>query len=177
MFLAQPNYLVVLPPHQGQTVSGRDLTWLLAKKKHPKKLTAPAKNRFDYVCMLFKTVQNGFFLLNVGSKPGKTIQNTFVVRSVIQSVWFYMKFKCLWQEARVSRAVELMVAHVENLRRRHDRNAAELEEAKRVIQQQNSCRSTIDTRASPGLWCCLSCCFVLVCSHVQIFDWPPHRFL
>lgn len=51
----------------------------------------------------------------------------------------------------MSRAVELMVAHTENLRRRYDRNAAELEEAKRVIQQQNSCRSIIDPRASPGL--------------------------
>lgn len=51
----------------------------------------------------------------------------------------------------MSRAVELMVAHVENLRRRYDRNAAELEEAKRVIQQQNSYRNIIDSRASPGL--------------------------
>lgn len=54
------------------------------------------------------------------------------------------------QEARVSRAVELMVAHVENLRKQHDRNLAELEEARRVIQLQNSCRSTGDPRASPG---------------------------
>ncbi|XP_069382017.1 inositol 1,4,5-triphosphate receptor associated 2 isoform X2 [Paralichthys olivaceus] len=53
------------------------------------------------------------------------------------------------QEARVSRAVELMVAHVENLRRRHDRNTAELEEAKKMIQQQNSSRNIIDPRASP----------------------------
>lgn len=51
----------------------------------------------------------------------------------------------------MSRAVELMVAHVENLRRRHDRNVAELEEAKKAIQQQNSCRNSIDTGASPGL--------------------------
>ncbi|GAA6222825.1 inositol 1,4,5-triphosphate receptor associated 2 isoform X1 [Lates japonicus] len=48
------------------------------------------------------------------------------------------------QEARVSRAVELMVAHVENLRRRHDRNTVELEEARKAIQQQNM----IDPRAS-----------------------------
>lgn len=63
----------------------------------------------------------------------------------------------------MSRAVELMVAHVENVRKQHDRNMAELEEAKKVIQQQNSSRSVIDPRASPGL----SRCFVLVCSHVQ----------
>ncbi|XP_029291972.1 uncharacterized protein LOC115011133 [Cottoperca gobio] len=53
------------------------------------------------------------------------------------------------QEARVSRAVELMVAHVENLRRRHDRSVADLEEAKKTIQQQNPYRNIIDPRASP----------------------------
>ncbi|KAF1390556.1 hypothetical protein PFLUV_G00059270 [Perca fluviatilis] len=49
------------------------------------------------------------------------------------------------QEARVSHEVELMVAHVENLRRQHERNVLELEEAKKTIQQQKS----IDQRASP----------------------------
>ncbi|XP_036958563.1 inositol 1,4,5-triphosphate receptor associated 2 [Acanthopagrus latus] len=53
------------------------------------------------------------------------------------------------QEARVSRAVELMVAHVDNLTKRHDRNMAELEEAKKAIQQQNPCRTITDPRASP----------------------------
>ncbi|XP_032362931.1 lymphoid-restricted membrane protein [Etheostoma spectabile] len=53
------------------------------------------------------------------------------------------------QEARVSHEVELMVAHVENLRRQHERNLAELEEAKKTIQQQNSCKNSIDQRASP----------------------------
>ncbi|XP_019204825.1 protein MRVI1 isoform X2 [Oreochromis niloticus] len=55
------------------------------------------------------------------------------------------------QEARVSRAVELMVAHVERLRRRYDRNLAELEEARRMMmqqQQQSSCRNITDPRAS-----------------------------
>ncbi|XP_019733956.1 protein MRVI1 [Hippocampus comes] len=51
------------------------------------------------------------------------------------------------QEARVSRAVELMVAHVENVRRRLERHEAVLEEAKKLIQQQNSCRSIDDTGA------------------------------
>ncbi|XP_056897109.1 inositol 1,4,5-triphosphate receptor associated 2 [Takifugu flavidus] len=41
------------------------------------------------------------------------------------------------QEARVSRAVELMLAHVENLRRQHDKNVSDLEEAKKLIQQQS----------------------------------------
>uniref|UniRef100_A0A671YJD2 Si:ch211-163l21.11 n=2 Tax=Sparus aurata TaxID=8175 RepID=A0A671YJD2_SPAAU len=53
------------------------------------------------------------------------------------------------QEARVSRAVELMVAHVDNLTKRHDKNVAELEEAKKAIQQQNPCRTFTDPRASP----------------------------
>lgn len=48
----------------------------------------------------------------------------------------------LLQEARVSRAVELMLAHVENLRRQHHKNVADLEEAKKLIQQQSL--------ASPG---------------------------
>ncbi|XP_035502065.2 inositol 1,4,5-triphosphate receptor associated 2 [Scophthalmus maximus] len=53
------------------------------------------------------------------------------------------------QEARVSRAVELMIAHVENVTRRRDRHLAELEEAKKMTQQQNSSRNIIDPRASP----------------------------
>ncbi|XP_061661126.1 inositol 1,4,5-triphosphate receptor associated 2 [Syngnathoides biaculeatus] len=52
------------------------------------------------------------------------------------------------QEARVSRAVELMVAHVENVKRRLERHEADLEEAKKMIQQQNSCR-TIDEPGVP----------------------------
>ncbi|XP_028308606.1 lymphoid-restricted membrane protein [Gouania willdenowi] len=52
------------------------------------------------------------------------------------------------QEARVSRAVELMVAHVESLRRRYDRNAAELEEARKTLQhQQNSFRGKSEHNA------------------------------
>ncbi|XP_040049556.2 uncharacterized protein LOC120829491 isoform X1 [Gasterosteus aculeatus] len=53
------------------------------------------------------------------------------------------------QEARVSRAVGLLVAHVENLRRQHDRNMLELEDAKKTIQLQNSCRSAVNPNASP----------------------------
>ncbi|XP_061759496.1 inositol 1,4,5-triphosphate receptor associated 2 isoform X1 [Nerophis ophidion] len=51
------------------------------------------------------------------------------------------------QEARVSRAVELMVAHVDNVRRRLDRHEAELDEAKKMILLQNSCRSTVEPGA------------------------------
>ncbi|XP_061590965.1 inositol 1,4,5-triphosphate receptor associated 2 isoform X2 [Cololabis saira] len=46
------------------------------------------------------------------------------------------------QEARVSRAVELMVAHVESLKRRSDKNVVELEETKKIIQQQKNSRNT-----------------------------------
>lgn len=47
----------------------------------------------------------------------------------------------------MSRAVQLMVAHVENLRRQHDKNLADLEEAKKLIQQQ----STVSPRACSGV--------------------------
>ncbi|XP_026104950.1 lymphoid-restricted membrane protein isoform X1 [Carassius auratus] len=41
------------------------------------------------------------------------------------------------QEAKVSRAVELMVAHVENLKRRHVRNSVELEEMKKQMEKSS----------------------------------------
>ncbi|XP_011475339.1 protein MRVI1-like [Oryzias latipes] len=54
------------------------------------------------------------------------------------------------QEARMSRAVELMVAHVESLRRRHDKNVAELEEMKKMMQQHpSSYRNSINPTTSP----------------------------
>ncbi|RVE70457.1 hypothetical protein OJAV_G00064870 [Oryzias javanicus] len=54
------------------------------------------------------------------------------------------------QEARMSRAVELMVAHVESLRRRHDKNVAELEEMKKMMQQHPSFyRNSINPATSP----------------------------
>lgn len=62
----------------------------------------------------------------------------------------------------MSHEVELMVAHVENLRRQHERNVAELEEAKKTIQQQISRRNSIDQRASPGSLI-LSCGVCRVC--------------
>ncbi|XP_021334105.1 uncharacterized protein si:ch211-163l21.11 isoform X2 [Danio rerio] len=41
------------------------------------------------------------------------------------------------QEVKVSRAVELMVAHVENLNRRHEKNSFELEEMKKQMEKSN----------------------------------------
>lgn len=61
---------------------------------------------------------------------------------------------CPGQEARMSRAVELMVAHVESLRRRHDKNVAELEEMKKMMQQHpSSYRNSINPTTSPGIVC------------------------
>ncbi|KAK6472108.1 lymphoid-restricted membrane protein-like [Huso huso] len=42
------------------------------------------------------------------------------------------------QEARVSRAVELMILHVENLKQHHVQELSELEEAKRLVQRKFS---------------------------------------
>lgn len=87
--------------------------------------------------------------------------------SALYTVTFY------FQEARVSRAVELMVAYVENLKRRHDRNVAALEEAKKLIQQQESCSNIAGPRASPGFWLCsvILTVFVLFCCCTSTFDW------
>lgn len=67
----------------------------------------------------------------------------------------------------MSRAVGLLVAHVENLRRQHDRNMLELEDAKKTIQLQNSCRSAVNPNASPGLSCLPA--FVLLVHHHLLF--------
>lgn len=68
----------------------------------------------------------------------------------------------------MSRAVELMVAHVERLRKRYDRNLAELEEARRMMmqQQQGSCRNITDPRASTGF--CISGVFLVTCFLLQL---------
>lgn len=69
----------------------------------------------------------------------------------------------------MSRAVELMVAHVERLRKRYDRNLAELEEARRMMmqqQQQSSCRNITDPRASTGF--CISGVFLVTCLLLQL---------
>nr|XP_023649249.1 protein MRVI1-like [Paramormyrops kingsleyae] len=50
------------------------------------------------------------------------------------------------QEARVSHAVQLMMAHVEKLQWRHVRDYAELEEAKRMVQRSNCSRQLSDPR-------------------------------
>ncbi|XP_054037574.1 inositol 1,4,5-triphosphate receptor associated 2-like [Rissa tridactyla] len=57
------------------------------------------------------------------------------------------------EEARMSRAAEVMVQHVENLKRHHMREHAELEEMKRLIQQNSRNRQLAETQddAEPRL--------------------------
>ncbi|XP_035239056.1 inositol 1,4,5-triphosphate receptor associated 2 isoform X1 [Anguilla anguilla] len=50
------------------------------------------------------------------------------------------------QEARMSRAVDLMVAHVENLKRRQVRDRAELEETRKQLQRCSRSRQLSDPR-------------------------------
>ncbi|XP_010189838.1 PREDICTED: Fanconi anemia group E protein [Mesitornis unicolor] len=50
------------------------------------------------------------------------------------------------EEARMSRAAEVMVQHVENLKRHHMREHAELEEMKRLIQQNSRNRQLAETQ-------------------------------
>ncbi|XP_069488824.1 inositol 1,4,5-triphosphate receptor associated 2-like [Ambystoma mexicanum] len=50
------------------------------------------------------------------------------------------------QEARMSRAAEVMIQHVENLKRRHSREHAELEDMKRLIQQNSRNRQLAEIR-------------------------------
>ncbi|XP_071884661.1 uncharacterized protein [Anas platyrhynchos] len=63
------------------------------------------------------------------------------------------KLGAVHQEARMSRAAEVMVQHVENLKRHHLREHAELEEMKRLIQQNSRNRQLAETQddAEPRL--------------------------
>ncbi|XP_067387664.1 inositol 1,4,5-triphosphate receptor associated 1-like isoform X2 [Emydura macquarii macquarii] len=56
------------------------------------------------------------------------------------------KLGAVHQEARLSRAAEVMVQHVENLKRHHVRERAELEEMKRLIQQNSRNRQLAENR-------------------------------
>ncbi|XP_010158523.1 PREDICTED: lymphoid-restricted membrane protein-like, partial [Eurypyga helias] len=56
------------------------------------------------------------------------------------------KLGAVHQEARMIRAAEVMVQHVENLKRHHMREHAELEEMKRLIQQNSRNRQLAETQ-------------------------------
>ncbi|NWW70772.1 LRMP protein, partial [Climacteris rufus] len=60
------------------------------------------------------------------------------------------KLGAVHQEARMSRAAEVMVQHVENLKRHHMREHAELEEMKRLIQQNSRNRQLAETQEAAG---------------------------
>ncbi|KAI6072839.1 Lymphoid-restricted membrane protein-like protein [Aix galericulata] len=60
------------------------------------------------------------------------------------------KLGAVHQEARMSRAAEVMVQHVENLKRHHLREHAELEEMKRLIQQNSRNRQLAETQGEVG---------------------------
>ncbi|KAJ1139021.1 hypothetical protein NDU88_005399 [Pleurodeles waltl] len=51
-----------------------------------------------------------------------------------------------FEEARMSRAAEVMIQHVENLKRLHSREHAELEDMKRLIQQNSRNRQLAEIR-------------------------------
>ncbi|KAH0618757.1 hypothetical protein JD844_018216 [Phrynosoma platyrhinos] len=56
------------------------------------------------------------------------------------------KLGAVHQEARMSKATEVMVQHVENLKRHHLREHTELEEMKRLIQQNSRNRQLAENR-------------------------------
>ncbi|XP_033375868.1 lymphoid-restricted membrane protein-like isoform X4 [Parus major] len=56
------------------------------------------------------------------------------------------KLGAVHQEVRMSRAAEVMVQHVENLKRHHMREHTELEEMKRLIQQNSRNRQLAETQ-------------------------------
>ncbi|KFV71666.1 Lymphoid-restricted membrane protein, partial [Dryobates pubescens] len=56
------------------------------------------------------------------------------------------KLGAVHQEARMSRATEVMVQHVENLKRHHMREHTELEEMKRLIQQNSRNRQLAESQ-------------------------------
>lgn len=60
-----------------------------------------------------------------------------MVSSITPFLGYINTFLSFLQEARMSRAAELMVQHVENLKRHHLREHAELEDMKRLIQQNS----------------------------------------
>lgn len=60
-----------------------------------------------------------------------------IVSFITPLLGFIHAFLSFLQEARMSRAAELMVQHVENLKRHHLREHAELEDMKRLIQQNS----------------------------------------
>ncbi|NWR87816.1 LRMP protein, partial [Furnarius figulus] len=86
---------------------------------------------------------------SVGCKETlEQLQNNLTVLSaaVERATSAAEKLGAVHQEARMSRAAEVMVQHVENLKRHHMREHAELEEMKRLIQQNSRNRQLAETQ-------------------------------
>ncbi|XP_071434743.1 inositol 1,4,5-triphosphate receptor associated 2-like isoform X2 [Pithys albifrons albifrons] len=86
---------------------------------------------------------------NVGCKETlEQLQHNLTVLSaaVERATRAAEKLGAVHQEARMSRAAEVMVQHVENLKRHHMREHAELEEMKRLIQQNSRNRQLVETQ-------------------------------
>ncbi|NWU84181.1 LRMP protein, partial [Onychorhynchus coronatus] len=86
---------------------------------------------------------------NVGCKEMlEQLQHNLAVLSaaVARATSAAEKLGAVHQEARMSRAAEVMVQHVENLKRHHMREHAELEEMKRLIQQNSRNRQLAETQ-------------------------------
>ncbi|KAM7169410.1 uncharacterized protein RBU57_004622 [Macrochelys suwanniensis] len=71
---------------------------------------------------------------------------TVLAGSVERATSAAEKLGAVHQEARMSRAAEVMVQHVENLKRHHLREHTELEEMKRLIQQNSRNRQLAENR-------------------------------
>ncbi|XP_054836384.1 inositol 1,4,5-triphosphate receptor associated 1-like [Eublepharis macularius] len=71
---------------------------------------------------------------------------TVLARVIERATVTAEKLGAVHQEARLSRATEVMVQHVENLKRHHQREHTELEEMKRLIQQNSRNRQLAENR-------------------------------
>ncbi|KAL8168464.1 UNVERIFIED_CONTAM: hypothetical protein K2H54_002961, partial [Gekko kuhli] len=71
---------------------------------------------------------------------------TVLARAIERATVAAEKLGAVHQEARMSRATDVMVQHVENLKRHHQREHTELEEMKRLIQQNSRNRQLAEIR-------------------------------
>ncbi|KAM8795899.1 inositol 1,4,5-triphosphate receptor associated 2-like [Eudromia elegans] len=71
---------------------------------------------------------------------------TVLAAAVARATSAAEKLGAVHQEARMGRAAEVMVQHVENLKRQHVREHAELEDMKRLIQQNSRNRQLGETQ-------------------------------
>lgn len=68
-----------------------------------------------------------------------------------QKQYFQCKFYFVYQESRVSKAVEVMIQHVENLKRMYAKEHAELEELKQVLLQNERSFNPLEDEGNKSL--------------------------